>query len=223
MSKLSKNEQGFSIVELIMVIVIVILIGTVGYFVYKNHQPTKAVTLTKTVTKTPAPAANAPTAANPYAGWASYTLQNEKSTFQYPTSWKAVNTGATDGQDMIELTAPDGYYVNIQTVNLGHPSLDSPTTIIDSVPLTFVGQSGFINYFSVADASSSTGISINAELSMTSTSVFGSLFPTKNLNPSGYYSINLGNKSTPISLDNIKNDTNGDFSNTKLVIESIKY
>ena len=53
MSKLSNNDQGFSAIELVMIIVIICLIGAVAYFVYKNHhQPTKVVTITKTVTTT---------------------------------------------------------------------------------------------------------------------------------------------------------------------------
>lgn len=49
MNKLSKNEKGFSPVEIILVIVIIALLGVVGYFVYKNRQPAKVVTVTKTV------------------------------------------------------------------------------------------------------------------------------------------------------------------------------
>jgi len=50
MSKFTKNENGFSGIEILMVVVIVALIGAVGYMVYKNkHQPTKVVTVTKTV------------------------------------------------------------------------------------------------------------------------------------------------------------------------------
>jgi len=37
MNKSPKNEQGFGVVEGILVLVILILIGAVGYMVYKNH------------------------------------------------------------------------------------------------------------------------------------------------------------------------------------------
>lgn len=53
MNKLSRNEKGFGALELVIVLVIVALIGAVGYLVYKNsHQPVKVVTVTKTVTNT---------------------------------------------------------------------------------------------------------------------------------------------------------------------------
>jgi hypothetical protein len=50
MRKLKDNQKGFSAIEFIMVFVIIVLIGAVGYFVYKNHhEPVKVVTVTKTV------------------------------------------------------------------------------------------------------------------------------------------------------------------------------
>lgn len=231
-----KHAHKFVYGYLIIIIFAAVVFGVYGWQHNKvkslnkqvtalNSQVTtlqKQVTLLESMQKKTT-TTTATSTSNPYVGWSTYTLVNDKSSLEYPASWKATNTGTNDGQDMVELTAPDGFYLNVQTINLGHPSLDSPTTIVDSVPLSFMGQSGFINYFSVADASSTTGTSFNAELSMTSTSVFNNLFPTKNLSPSGYYNISLGNKTTPISLQNIKNDTNSDYSNTKLIIESIKY
>lgn len=38
MSKLSKHQQGFSAVETVLVLVIIVLIGLVGWFVYNNHR-----------------------------------------------------------------------------------------------------------------------------------------------------------------------------------------
>jgi hypothetical protein len=58
MKSLNKNEQGFGTVEIIMLVVIIVLIGTVGYLVYKNHhQPTKVVTITRTITASSSPTA----------------------------------------------------------------------------------------------------------------------------------------------------------------------
>ena len=54
MNRIKNNESGFSAVEIIMVMVIVGLIGAVGYLVYKNqHKTTKTVVVTKVV-KAPA-------------------------------------------------------------------------------------------------------------------------------------------------------------------------
>jgi hypothetical protein len=157
---------------------------------------------------------------SPYTGWKSYILKYEKSSFKYPSTWQVADT-STNGQDMVALNAPDGFYFNIDTVNIGHPSVDYPTTIIYSTPLTFLTQSGYINYFT--GSISSTDSVINAELSMSSSSIFDSLFATKNLNPSGVYSISLGNKTTPITLASIKADSNADNADSKLVLESVSY
>lgn len=42
MSKLSRNQKGFGVVEAVLVLIILVLIGAVGYLVYKNHQKTAA-------------------------------------------------------------------------------------------------------------------------------------------------------------------------------------
>lgn len=52
MRKLQKNEIGFSVVEAITLVVIVVLIGMVGWLAYKyEHQTTTATTTTTSSTK----------------------------------------------------------------------------------------------------------------------------------------------------------------------------
>jgi len=218
MFKNNLEENGFSAVEGLLVLVIIILVGAVGYLVYKNHQDTKNTSTSISKSKVVSPVKT--TTTDPYTGWDSYTLKNENASFKYPSNWLLTDS-SNNGQDMVELNAPDSFYLNLDTVNLGHPSVDYPTSIVLSTPLTFVGQNGYINYFSAT--TSSTSSTIDAELSMNSTSIFDSLFPTKNLNPSGVYSISLGNKNNPITLTSIKSDTSSDFKNTKLILQSIKY
>jgi hypothetical protein len=46
MSKIQKSEQGFSSVEAMLILVIIVLIGIIGWFVYKDHQT--ATNTTKT-------------------------------------------------------------------------------------------------------------------------------------------------------------------------------
>ncbi len=67
MGKLRNNESGFGVVEIILVLVIVALIGAVGYLVYKNHSktvvtPVAATTTTKPATTSPAKTATLSTA-----------------------------------------------------------------------------------------------------------------------------------------------------------------
>ncbi len=87
MSKLRRNEAGFSAVEVVLVLVIVALIGVVGYMVYKNHNKTTPVTsqqgaTSKTTTPTPKPVAT-----DPPADWTTYSGSDGKISLKYPKTW----------------------------------------------------------------------------------------------------------------------------------------
>ncbi|HEY1835386.1 MAG TPA: hypothetical protein VGG13_01030 [Candidatus Saccharimonadales bacterium] len=60
MNKLSKNQKGFGAVETLLVLIIIILIGAVGWLVYKDHHkttpPAKASTSANTNTPPAQPA-----------------------------------------------------------------------------------------------------------------------------------------------------------------------
>lgn len=93
MGKLQKDESGFSVVEIILILVIVALIGTVGWLIYKNQHKnstavktansnTKPTIANKTVTATPVQSVN------PYAGWKTYnSILNSGLSFKYPANW----------------------------------------------------------------------------------------------------------------------------------------
>ncbi|HET8991571.1 MAG TPA: hypothetical protein VFN31_00865 [Candidatus Saccharimonadales bacterium] len=83
MGKLKNNQKGFSAVEATLILVIVILIGIVGYMVYKNHHNT-----------TKASVSSAP--ANPYAGWKTYTDSSGVFTFKYPADWTNEASGVLE-------------------------------------------------------------------------------------------------------------------------------
>ncbi len=55
MGKLRNNEKGFGTVEIILIVVIVALIGVVGWFVYKNHNKTTSTSTTTANTTTTKP------------------------------------------------------------------------------------------------------------------------------------------------------------------------
>jgi hypothetical protein len=50
MKKFRSNETGFSAIELVLIIVIVVLIGISGWLVYKNHHKNAAATISTTST-----------------------------------------------------------------------------------------------------------------------------------------------------------------------------
>lgn len=60
MGKLKNNQSGFGAVEGILVLVIVVLIGVVGYMVYHNHKTKTTPAVSKTVAKSTTSAKKTP-------------------------------------------------------------------------------------------------------------------------------------------------------------------
>lgn len=56
-----KNESGFSVVEVVLVLVIVALIGIVGWLVYKDHHKTNTTNVTTSSSNNPATTTTTPT------------------------------------------------------------------------------------------------------------------------------------------------------------------
>jgi hypothetical protein len=91
MGKIRKNEKGFSVVEIVLVIAVVGLIVVVGYMVYKNHNKTTnnstttasatSTTPAKTTTTTPTPKVD------PYSGWKTNCDTATNGCFRYPSDW----------------------------------------------------------------------------------------------------------------------------------------
>ena len=52
MGKLKKNESGFSVVEVVLVLVVIALIGTVGWLVYRNTTTAYTKSITKKIPTT---------------------------------------------------------------------------------------------------------------------------------------------------------------------------
>jgi Tfp pilus assembly protein PilE len=93
MGKIRQNEAGFSPVEVVLVIVVVALIGVVGWLVYKNHNKstnTSSTTANTTSTKTTTQpvATNTKTYADPAKAY----------TVAYPQDW-ALKEEALNGLD----------------------------------------------------------------------------------------------------------------------------
>lgn len=118
MSKLNKNEQGFGAVEAILVLVIGVLIGVVGWFAWHNHNKTTPTTTTTTTSVTTTPTTTTkPKPVDPYAGWETYTVAEDKTiSFRYPSDWKVISnfydSSAKPNERYVKLTAPTLYHNN---------------------------------------------------------------------------------------------------------------
>ena len=78
MGKLQKNKDGFTVVEVLLVLILVVLIGFAGWYVYHTDHKTTANTNTTS---------NTSTSSNVYAGWKTDTTSISGLSFKYPSTW----------------------------------------------------------------------------------------------------------------------------------------
>jgi Tfp pilus assembly protein PilE len=95
MSKLKNNQHGFTGIEGVLVLAVIIIIGLVSYMVYNNHKKTTpvatvATTTTKSSTATTPPKTTT-TTPDPYAGWKTYDSSLQGLSFKYPATWYATD------------------------------------------------------------------------------------------------------------------------------------
>jgi len=95
MGKIRRDEAGFSPVELVLVLVIVALIGFVGWYVQHSKQntdksPSAANNSSQATSKqTKKTTTNAVTPADPTANWTAYTdTSGSGLSVKYPTDWQ---------------------------------------------------------------------------------------------------------------------------------------
>lgn len=227
MDKISENEKGFSAVEVVLVLVIVVLIGTVGWLVYKNHHKTTTTAFTATTATKPAETTKSTSTTtqttNPYSGWLTYTTQIEKLSFKYPNNWTIKDNSGTqaDGKviDNVNVTPPDGSLTNGFTLQFRDGQFSgvqaNEDTLVNSTPVTFLGQSDYILYYSAGATPSDTSTTA-LSTSYVSTSSTEDLFPTISWDTSNSWDITLVG---PYTSSN-DSPSNPDFVTAKLIIES---
>ena len=137
----TNNNKGFTLVEVLLLIVVLILVGGLGYLGYKQvnkKSMTSTSSTTASTTKT--------TAVDPYAGWKTGTLKYEKLSFKYPSNWNLVDSSVTGSQyqfqpgiDILKLISPTGSQINLD--DAGGKS-GTTAVVVDSTPITFLGGRG---------------------------------------------------------------------------------
>lgn len=87
MGKLRNNQKGFGTVEIILIVVIVALIGVVGWFVYKNHNKTtpSSTTTANTTSFTPTKTTTTPKSVDPTVNWLEYKATHY--TIKFADGW----------------------------------------------------------------------------------------------------------------------------------------
>lgn len=158
MIKLKYNRNGFGTIEGILILVIIAMIVGVGLYVYKalkniNNAYSSAIQSSQSTAqfaKTKASSTNSTAiTTNPYAGWKSYTLTDEKLSFQYPPTWQIkdyTNTGYGNQDyqaDWVTFTSADGFEFDINDGLLGGGD-GIPLISNDPVSVTYSGQSAYM-------------------------------------------------------------------------------
>jgi hypothetical protein len=237
MGKMGKREAGFSPVEVVMVLIIVTLVGIVGYMVYKSQH--KAKTASVTTASTTRPATKTPaTSTDPYAGWKSYTLQYEKLTLKYPSTWTLYDNSTTTARhDEVTFNAPDNFSFHISD---GIQNGGDPLPVVNNGPMTvqYLGNPAYLVFIhpkvpqadgpSVPDTSTVGGAILLGDANNQA-----SFFKDKNVlggsqyngvnGPEGSYtaiSMGYGGKNN-MSIQSAKTDT--EYKNSLLVIQSMHY
>lgn len=250
MGKLRNDQKGFSAVESILVLVIVALIGVVGFMVYKNHNKTKPAPAASTAAKsTTTPAKTTPASTNPYAGWKTYTSSVEKITFKYPADWTADTadqyaSNDPSNSDYTALRSADGKVVVRWTSLIDgfgneHDANYPLNTVVDKTPI--VGAAGDYVVSGITTLDGSTyypwiAVENNASYGILSSGVGGSLdlfMGHNNVNPTtGTPDAALFSTSGPRTNQGAPSLTeaaakaylsNSDMQQAKLILKSFTY
>ncbi len=138
MGKLKNNNQGFSAVESVLVLAVVVLIGVVGFMVYNNHKKTGTVlsTATKQAAKK-SPIASKPV--DPYAGWQSFCSDVGGLCVKYPSTWvlkQDAHGNATGDSELNTITNPNSKIAVSYTpkYGIGGVPVSQTITVNDVLP-----------------------------------------------------------------------------------------
>lgn len=135
------SKQRFGIVSVLLAMIAFVVIGLVGSEIYHLHDNKKTRISSSVDVKSTTVSASV----NPYARWKTATLQYEKATFEYPSSWKLKSTPWTPADtpgiagsygDEVSLTSPTNLVVSISTGNEDFNNPVDNLIIISSQPIT---------------------------------------------------------------------------------------
>lgn len=130
------NQKGFA--NIILVVVIVVLIGAVGYFIFvkKSEPVVQQPAPTPTQTKTPVPK---PTPKNEIADWKTYTNDKNHFSLKYLSNW-SLNKQAGDSSDNLLFKNAAGKSVIYITPHLRNLNYDYQNTLEKDIKSSAGGE-----------------------------------------------------------------------------------
>jgi hypothetical protein len=134
MGEIRNNETGFSAIEVVLVLVIVALIGGVGYFVYKNHH--KATTTSVVTTANTKPTTNTTSTKTTTTTQPSVNLTTIKASdgfsFSYPTDWSVTAYGKDESVNGGQVQPTDSTAIQwLMTKSFDNPSSKTDAMCVD--------------------------------------------------------------------------------------------
>jgi hypothetical protein len=211
-----KNQSGFTAVEGLLIVLILVVIGSVGYMVYHNNHKTKTASSSNTgVTTT---SAKATQSVNPYAGWQQLCSSSGGLCMKYPSSWKL--SGSDDAG--YTLTSPSGTiavaYMPNGTPDDGAYGYENagncPSNVLSVSPIT-------TNANNLDIVQAITNCTANVNSSMTSSTPTSSVIPAFDVSSQGLKAGSVDNSSLDVALVNSNSSSStrqllyiSDLSNT---------
>ena len=126
MKNVKQSQKGFAHIELAILMALIIVIGAIGYSVYKKSQDTKAVAKLAVVAKTPA---KSPTA----VGYSDYAPKNVKPTTEQDCNGKPHPAIYSSSTEKLAFDIPPGDISDL------HCDADPAVAAADSLTVVSIG------------------------------------------------------------------------------------
>lgn len=201
MKTLHKNKNGFSFVELIIVMLVISAIFLAGVYVY--YKTTKSNSSSKSSVST-----------SIYKGWNLFVSKNQQLHIKYPSNWQLMDI-STSGNDSFSVKSPNGLTLTFYTTYAGGPFAAIPGLIASS-PINFINKSDYLLYYSANGSKSGTIESV--VLSSSSNSV---VLPEFSKNQG--WAVTIGFQAIYGSTNLPNTQSSSDFKNAVSIIESAAY
>lgn len=134
---MKSNQKGFSAVEIFLVIVIVGLLGAVGWFVYdrNNNKSTEITPTTSSATEQKEIVKETTETTNPYEGWKTGSFKYTKLSYKLPPNWQDIsdNTIFQDGDtkyEEVKIKATDGFVLSMSVNDLPRGYESDPDNVV---------------------------------------------------------------------------------------------
>jgi len=167
--KKSLKENGFSVVEIIMVAVIVGLLGFIGWYVYSTQRKTNKTSETSNQTDSNQTDSNAQKAEekDETKDWQTYTSKLERGTFKYPKDWKIISQSLNGDTEIVNIAGTNQFELTFKVappVATGNECSESVEEGFSQCPILHLAKLDVPNfgslYSSVAESKNSTSNSI---------------------------------------------------------------